>query len=282
MLYFIVVVSCVFPSIYPFYERDFYSELLQGDPTQVLNPIITNSGLQSEKKLWFYLSFKLVCSHDQFSSFGEFQIENDGWLLSTWSKCLTQYIGKAIILIFKVEKSVFSKVEFCKHFSISRWSHESKILKCGYGSALTFCDPWVNAVFLMNYSKRSLSIWHEKPHLAISVDELSGRDQMGQKKPFFKKSRGHIKRLQKVRLNSKVWIKTCRTSHDDGDHWSGTALVFSKTYRPHPFSGEDDNTNPSLSFCQKVDFTPKTIIYRPTSVFALYRKKDTITVNIFS
>lgn len=224
------------------------------------------------------LSLKLVCSHDQFS-FGEFQIEN-GWLLSTWSEFLTQYIGKALFLLFRVWKLLFFKVQFCKHFSISRWSHESKVLKCGYGSSLTFGDPWVNAVFLMNYSKRSLSIWHEKPHLAISVDELSGRDQMGQKKPFFKKIWGSHQKVTCLENCSKVWIKTDRTSHDDGDHWSGTALVFSKTYRPHPFSG-DDNTNPSLSFCQKVDFTPKTIIYRPTSVFALYRKKDTITVNIF-
>ena len=61
----------------------------------------------------------------------------------------------------KVKKKTFYKVQFCKHFSISRWSHE--VLKCGYGSALTFGDPLVNAVFLMNYSKRSLSIWHEKP-----------------------------------------------------------------------------------------------------------------------
>ena len=49
----------------------------------------------------------------------------------------------------------------------------------------------------MNYSKRSLSIWHEKPHLAISVDELSGRDQMGQKKPFFKKIWGSHQKASK-------------------------------------------------------------------------------------
>ena len=36
-----------------------------------------------------------------------------------------------------------------------------------------------------------------KTSLAIFVDELSGRDQMGQK-PFFKKSWGHIKRLERV------------------------------------------------------------------------------------
>ena len=43
--------------------------------------------------------------------------------------------------------------------------------------------------FLMKYysQSRSLSIWHEKMGVqeAIFVDELSGRDQMGQK-PFYK------------------------------------------------------------------------------------------------
>ena len=60
--------------------------------------------------------------------------------------------------------------------------------------------------FLMKYysQSRSLSIWHEKMGVqeAIFVDELSGRDQMGQKKPFFKKiwgshqkaSKGHVSR----------------------------------------------------------------------------------------
>ena len=116
-------------------------------------------------------------------------------------------------------------------------------------SKCSFFDELFKAIFVY-------MAW-KAPRLAISVDELSGRDQMGQNKPFFKKSWGHIKRLQKVtfpRTAQKFGLKTW-SSHDDGDHWSGTALVFSKTYRPHPFSGE--TTQIRLSFCQKVDFTPK-------------------------